>query len=399
MERRKFIKQAGAGAAAGFFMFPGTGFSSSGGNGELEYHRVSDIKFSTVKLNYPRQVGKNSRLDIHGFGPVSGIHVLYTDRGASGWGLNRGSEKALIEKSGLIRGKTVAELIDPEIGVISPDIEGFDFSLYDLAGKILDKPAYRLLGKRKPLTFPCYSGMIYFDDLEPADKPAGPEKVLEECRWDYNYGYRQFKLKIGRGYKWMTKEEGLRRDIEITKLVHRNFPDCDILVDGNNGFTIEEFIRYLEGIEGIKLFWIEEPFHETVEDYAKLYSWLKMHDHLPLLADGEANPDEKVLRHLGAQKIITVFLQDISSLGFTKWISFIKEIKQMGILSSPHAWGSAIKTNYISHLAGAFGTTATIEGVTCTSDDVDLTDYELRKGKLIPSSKPGFGMDLLKKIS
>lgn len=399
MERREFLKYTMVGTAAGFMTPYGILPPSTYKKDELGNHRISDIKFTTVKLNYPRQVGKNSRLDIHGFGPVSGIHVLYTDRGASGWGLNRGSEKTLMEKSGLIMGKTVAELIDPEPGVISSDIEGFDFSLYDLAGKILDKPVYSLLGRRKPLTFPCYSGMVYFDDLEPADKPAGPEKILDECRWDYNYGYRQFKLKIGRGYKWMEKEEGLRRDIEITKLVHRNFPDCDILVDGNNGFTIEEFIRYLEGIEGIKLFWIEEPFHETVEDYAKLYSWLKIHDHLPLLADGEANPDENVLRHLGAQKIITVFLQDISSLGFTKWISFIREIKQMGILSSPHAWGSAIKTNYISHLAGAFATTATIEGVTCTSDDVDLTGYELRKGKLIPSSKPGFGMDLLKKIS
>jgi len=68
----------------------------------------------------------------------------------------------------------------------------------------------------------------------------------------------------------------------------------------------------------------------------------------------------------------------------------------MGLKTSPHAWGSAIKTNYISHLSGAFGTTATIEGVTCTSDDVDLTGYRLKKGKLVPSSKPGFGMELLK---
>ena len=398
MERRKFIKYAGAGAAAGLFMLPRTDAEEFRGTDELEYHRITSIRFTTVKLNYPRQVGKNSQLDIHGFGPESGIHILYTDQGASGWGLNRGSEKILTEKFELIKGKSLAEIMDPASGLFSPDIEGFDFSLFDLAGKILEKPVYRLLGKRKPLTFSCYSGMIYFDDLEPAVNPAGPDKILEECRWDYEYGYRQFKLKIGRGNRWMEKDKGLKRDIEITKLVHTNFPDCDILVDGNNGFTIEEFIRYLEGIEGIKLFWIEEPFHETVEDYAKLYSWLKMHDQFPLLADGEAKPDEKVLRQLGAQKIITVFLQDIVSLGFTKWISFIKEIKQMGILSSPHAWGSAIKTNYISHLAGAFGTTATIEGVTSTSDDIDLTDYRLRKGKLIPSSKPGFGMDLLKKI-
>lgn len=272
----------------------------------------------------------------------------------------------------------------------------FDFSLYDLAGKILNKPVYHLLGKRKPVTFSCYSGMIYFDDLEPAEKPAGIEKIIEECRWDYNYGYRQFKLKIGRGNKWMEKEAGLKRDIEVTKLVADAFPDCDILVDGNNGFTIDDFIKYLDGIEGVRLFWIEEPFHETIEDYVKLYSWLRSHNLSPLLADGEANPDETVLRQLASQKILGVFLQDIASLGFTKWIEFINEIRLMGLKASPHAWGSAIKTNYTAHLSGAFGSTATIEGVTCISDDVDLTDYKLKKGKLIPSSKPGFGMDLLK---
>lgn len=398
MERREFIRLAGAGAAVSCFRNDFFNLPEMRGSSDLQYHKITGIKFTTVKLNYPRQVGKNSQLDIHGFGSTSGIHILYTGQGASGWGLNRGSEKLLTEQFELIRGKSVAELINPLSGIVNPDFEGFDFSLFDLSGKILDKPVYRLLGKRRSETFPCYSGMIYFDDLEPSDKPAGTDKILEECRWDYNYGYRQFKLKIGRGDKWMEKEKGLQRDIEVTKLVHRAFPDCDILVDGNNGFTIDEFLRYMEGIEGIKLFWIEEPFHETVEDYAKLYSWLKTHNLSPLLADGEAKPDETVLKQLGGQKIITVFLQDIAGLGFTKWIRFIKDIKQMGILSSPHAWGSAIKTNYISHLAGAFGTTATIEGVTCTSDDVDLTDYKLKRGKLVPSSKPGFGMDLLKKI-
>jgi L-alanine-DL-glutamate epimerase-like enolase superfamily enzyme len=398
MERRKFLKITFAGTVTGIFVnnIPETSFY--GKSDDLSYHKITGIKFTTVKLKYPRQVGKNSQLDIHGWGPESGIHILYTDKGASGWGMNRGSQKALEEQYELIKGRTVADLIIPATGVISPDLEGFDFSLYDLAGKIFDKPVYRLLGTRRPETQLCYSGMIYFDDLEPADNPAGVEKILEECRWDYNYGYRQFKLKIGRGNKWMEKEKGLQRDIEITNIVSRNFPDCNILVDGNNGFTIDEFIRYMEGIKGVKLFWIEEPFHETIEDYVKLNSWLKVHDLDPLLADGEAKPDEEILKQLGSQKIIRVYLQDIAGLGFTKWIKFIKEIRSQGLLASPHAWGSAIKTNYIAHLSGAFGTTATIEGVTCTSDDVDLTGYKLKKGKLVPSSKPGFGMDLLKKI-
>jgi D-galactarolactone cycloisomerase len=399
MERRKFLKITLAGAVTGVFLnnIPAKGLLRK--SDDLSYHRITGIRFTTIKLKYPRQVGKNSQLDIHGWGPESGIHILYTDKGASGWGMNRGSQKNLEDKFELIKGRSVADLIIPETGVISAEFEGFDFSLYDLAGRILNKPVYRLLGSRRAEPQLCYSGMIYFDDLEPADNPSGTDKILEECRWDYNYGYRQFKLKIGRGNKWMDKEKGLQRDIEVTNLVSRNFPDCDILVDGNNGFTIEEFFRYMEGIKGVKLFWIEEPFHETIEDYVKLQSWLKVHNINPLLADGEARPDEVVLKQLGSQKIITVYLQDIAGLGFTKWIRFIKDIRAQRLLASPHNWGSAIKTNYTSHLSGAFGTTATIEGVTCTSEDVDLTDYKLKRGKLIPSSKPGFGMDLLKKIT
>jgi L-alanine-DL-glutamate epimerase-like enolase superfamily enzyme len=133
----------------------------------------------------------------------------------------------------------------------------------------------------------------------------------------------------------MEKEAGLKRDIEVTNLVAKTFPDCDILVDGNNGFTIDDFIRYMDGIQDVKLFWIEEPFHETIEDYAKLHSWLKSHSLSPLLADGEASPDETVLRQLGSQKIIGVFLQDIATLGFTRWIKFINEIRLMGLKASP----------------------------------------------------------------
>jgi D-galactarolactone cycloisomerase len=398
VERRKFIKLAGAYTAAGFIGTEISDFPEIQKDSDLQYHKITDIKFTTVKLSYPRLVGKNSLLGVHGSGVILGIHVIYTGQGASGWGLNRDSEKVMTDKFELIRGKSVSDLISPLSGLNSPDTEPFDFSLFDLAGRILDKPVYQLLGKRRPETPSCYTGMIYFDDLEPADNPAGPDKIIEECRYDYNYGYRQFKLKIGRGFKWMGKKEGLQRDIEVTKLIHNSFPDCDILVDGNNGFTIDEFLSYMEGINGVRLYWIEEPFHETVQDYAKLRSWLKAHNLTPLLADGEANPDYAVLKQLGSQKIINVYLQDIAGFGFTRWIKFIKEISLAGLLASPHAWGSAIKTNYTAHLAGAFGTTATIEGVTCNSSDVDLTGYKLRRGKLIPSSKPGFGMDLLKKI-
>lgn len=74
------------------------------------------------------------------------------------------------------------------------------------------------------------------------------------------------------------------------------------------------------------------------------------------------------------------------------------ELKKMGAQASPHAWGSLLKSYYTAHLAAGLGNTVTIEGVTSTSDDVDLSGYQIKDGKLIPPTTPGFGMALLKKI-
>ncbi|RZF61399.1 enolase C-terminal domain-like protein [Sphingobacterium corticibacterium] len=365
---------------------------------ELAYHRIQEIKFSTVKLNYPRLVGKNARLDLHGYGPTVEICCIITDKGAMGWASLRGSKRDAEKIVNELVGKKVSEIFAAHIGTLQERYIPFDMALHDLAGIILQKPVYALLGKEKPFITDYYSGMIYFDDLEPAEKPAGIDRILEECRYDYGVGYRQFKLKIGRGHKWMPFEEGLRRDIEVTKAVNEAFPDCEILVDGNNGFSADQFIAYLKGISGTKLFWIEEPFHETVADYQKLRHYIREEGIETLLADGEADPDQQFLKELIQQKLLDVHLTDIEGLGFTNWRRLMPELQKLGAQASPHAWGSLLKTNYTAHLAGGLGNTVTIEGVTSSSDDVDLSGYTIRDGKLIPPSTPGFGMPLLKKI-
>jgi len=367
----------------------------SQGENELAYHTIAKVAFDRVELKWPRKVGKNARLDVHGNGSSADVCIITTNKGAIGWGMVRGRKNAgeLVSK---LSGKKVSEVFSPQAGVTDLAYLPFDIALHDLAGIILQKPVYALMGRETPLVTDCYSGMIYFDDLEPEGNPAGIDKILEECRYDYDFGYRQFKLKIGRGNKWMPKNQGLKRDIEVTKAVARHFPQCAILVDGNNGFTAAEFIRYMEGIGDIALFWIEEPFHETEADYRQLKDWLVANNISTLLADGEHDPDEALLRDLAKKKLIDVHLTDIIGYGFTPWRRLMPELQKTGTLASPHAWGTLLKTHYIAHLAGALGNTVTIEGVTCTSDDVDLSGYKLENGKLIPPPTPGFGMRLLK---
>lgn len=364
---------------------------------ELETHIIEKLTVRKVRINYPRYVGKNAIRGNHGWGYDETVCELTTNKGATGWGvvLWGHSEK---EVAAYVEGKKVSDLFAPGVGLTDSKAAFCDVALHDLAGKILNKPVYKLMGADKPEIVPCYSGMIYFDDLTPFyNKALGTDIILKECQFDYDLGYRQFKLKIGRGNKWMPKEAGIRRDIEVTKLVAAAFPDCDILVDGNDGYPVDEFERYLKGIEGINLFWIEEPFRETIEDYKKLKLILEDRGISTLLADGEAGPDQVFLRHLEEQKLIDVHLTDIQDLGFTGWRKIMPELKKMDILASPHAWGAQLKTNAVAHLAGAYGNTVTIEGVTCVSDDIDFGTYHLDDGKLIPSDAPGFGMEILKR--
>jgi len=402
MRRREFIYTLNAGVAARLLSKTAIGGVFQGGAGvgrmqeELAYHKIQSVTFDDVRMQYPRFVGKNARLDVHGFGPRLVICTITTDKGAKGWASLRGGRNEAQRLVPELVGKKLSDVFKVNVGITDDRYLPFDIALHDLAGVALNKPVYALLGRDQPFTTKYYSGMIYFDDLEPAHAPGGIDKVLANCRYDYDYGYRQFKLKIGRGHRWMAQKEGLARDIEVTKAVAKAFPDCEILVDGNNGFTVNEFTAYLEGIGNTPLFWIEEPFHETVEDYRKLREWMAKANVKSLLAEGEADPDPALLDTLMQQKLMDVHISDIEGLGFTNWRKLMPSLIQYGVQASPHAWGSLLKSFYTAHMAGGLGNTVTIEGVTSTSDDVDLSRYVIKDGNLIPPDAPGFGLELLR---
>ncbi len=392
MHRRDFLQLAAGASIAGLCG------RLEAADSPLAEHRLKGGVASDVQLRWPRQVGKNSHLNVHGTGNKPGIVQITTDQGATGWGSARGNARdvnAALEK---LKGQRISEFFDPAIGVTTPDANPLDFALHDLAGVILKMPVYKMLGAKGPKATVCYSGMIYFDDLEPSNNPAGIEQVMKNCQADIDFGYKQLKVKIGRGYKWMPKPEGMQRDILVTREIAKRFPDVEILVDANDGFTCDETIEYLEGIGDVKLFWIEEPFRETHKDYAQLRAWLKENNKQTLLADGEANPDWKVLDQLFTEKLLDVQLVDVVGFGFTPWRKLLKDLIAQGVQSSPHAWGNLLKSHYVAHLAAGLGGIVTIEGVTCTSEDVNLGGYKLKDGKMPVSEEPGFGMKLLKKL-
>jgi L-alanine-DL-glutamate epimerase-like enolase superfamily enzyme len=393
MRRREFLQAGGALCAATTACGP-----AGDENPELGAHVVDRVEFGVANYRWPRLVGKNARLGVHGQDKKLRYVRLQTNQGASGWGMVSGAstdEEAALGET--VRGKTLASLIDPSEGTAAGVHRAFDFALHDLAGVILNQPVYQMLGAAGPKEADVYSGMIYLDELEPEDNPAGVEKVMENCRWDYDYGYRQLKAKIGRSGKWYPHDEGLAMDIRIVKMIHEQFGDrVDILVDANDMYSLEDAMAFLDGVDGVPIYWIEEPFEETLEDGRKLKQWMMANGReQTYYADGERAPKHEVCLQLAGEGVLDVHLVDIVGHGMTPWRRLMPELIKRDTLASPHAWGALLKTHYSAHISAGLGNVCTLEGVTCESDEIDFGDYPIENGKLRVSDAPGFGMKLL----
>ena len=180
MKRREFIAKSGI-LSAGVCM-AGTGLLASctgkSKSGDLAKHVIDRVEFGKADYHWPRPAGKNARIGPHGQHHKANYIKLFTDQGAIGWGVSKHKESDQESLRESIMGKTMGQLIIPSEGIASEVNTVFDIALHDLAGVILDQPVYKMLGAEGPMGKEVYSGMIYFDELEPEENPAGIEKVM-----------------------------------------------------------------------------------------------------------------------------------------------------------------------------------------------------------------------------
>ena len=400
MKRSSFMKSMGA--MAGGLLLKNNALSESMRDEypELAKHKIEKADIVTLDYHWPRFVGRNGSKDIHGQHQKTTALRVRTDQGAEAWGM---TDKKVSESISSIIGKKVIEVVTPTHGLMNGfNTFHYDFAMFDLMGVILKKPVYQILGAQGPTSLPVYSGMIYIDELPYKDVRGGLEVILQNCAWDYNHGYRQLKIKIGRGYKWYPAKEGMEMDVKVFKMIYGEYRNkgVDLLVDANNSYTLQDTITFLEGIKGIPLYWMEEPFQEQIDNGKKLREWMDKNGFAKTkYADGEwVWPDaDDVALEMVRQGIVNTYLNDIHAYGITNWMKAMPIIKKANADGSPHAWGDQLKTHYATHLAAGLGHMSTIEGVTCISDDIDYGNYPIKDGKISVSQEPGFGMKIVKR--
>ena len=125
-----------------------------------------------------------------------------------------------------------------EPGPLAQVIAGLDLALWDLAARRAGQPLWRFLGGDND-RIPVYASGL---------NPDEPERLVARRRSE---GYRAFKLKIGFG-----RERDLRNLRAIRELVG---PDVPLMVDANQGWTLQEALDLAPALAEFGLGWLEEP--------------------------------------------------------------------------------------------------------------------------------------------
>ena len=126
-----------------------------------------------------------------------------------------------------------------------------DMALWDLVGKIENKPLYRVLADRyrggvvDPKVDVYAAGGYYYPG-------KGITALQDEIRGYLDLGYDTVKIKIGGA----SLEEDLQRIEAVLKLVDRGE---QLAVDANGRFDLPTALRYAEALAPYQLKWYEEP--------------------------------------------------------------------------------------------------------------------------------------------
>lgn len=362
----------------------------------MENARIVRIEVGALEGRRPRNAGSNARRGEHGITVRVPLARLTTDDGAQGFGVFRGSR----EDATAFLGTPLSETFRTERGGTAARWLAWDYPLWDMMAKRAGQPVYALAAAvnghtpSTPYRAPCYDTSLYFDDLDLAAGDEAAALIAAEAREGYERGHRAFKIKVGRGARYLPLDQGTRRDIAIVKAVREAVGvGSPIMLDANNGYNLNLTKHVLTETADDGIFWMEEPFHEDLLLYEDLREWLECAGLPVLIADGEGDAAPQLL-DWARDGVVDVIQYDIFGYGFTRWLATGKQLDDWNARSAPHHYGGHIGNYAAAHLAGAIRGFTYVEWDDVTTPGLDASGYTVRDGWVEVPDTPGFGLAL-----
>ncbi|MBB5082503.1 mandelate racemase/muconate lactonizing enzyme family protein [Nonomuraea endophytica] len=218
-------------------------------------------------------------------------------------------------------------------------VSGIDQALYDIMGKALGVPAYRLTGGACRERVRVYANGWYTGERDPETFAAKAREVAAR-------GYTALKFDpFGAGLGSLSRQE-LRLSVEIVAAVRAAVPDADLFVEGHARFAMPTAQRLVRELEPFDLGWFEEPLPWThIERYAELRQRATMP-----ISGGEHFHNRYEYARLFATGAVDIIQPDLSMAGgFTEVRKLAAQADVHAMLVAPHNSNSPVCTTVSVH--------------------------------------------------
>lgn len=276
-----------------------------------------------------------------------------------------------------------------------------DLALWDLIGKTLDQPVWRLLGGRSDrVRLYASSGVL---------RDAGA--MAETAERFLAAGFSAMKVRfrsappndasVGRG--------GWRADVAALEAVRARVGDrLELMVDCNQGWrmpwdgqrawTWKEALPVAQALQALGCYWMEEPVHRGDVDGAR-----RLSDAVDIrIAGGEMTRELHEHVRLIEARAFDVIQPDAALVGGITGLRRIAwQAREAGVIFTPHSWTNGLGVVANAHLTAGVGDAPFFEFPYDPPEwsparrDYPLTDHlSAAGGWLRLSDAPGFGVTL-----
>ena len=221
-------------------------------------------------------------------------------------------------------------------------IAAVEIACWDIKGKALAQPVYRLLGGAVRDQIRAYANGWFQVARVPAEFHAAALRVIDR-------GYRALKVDpFGAAEGELTSSERVL-SLDLAEAVRDAIgPDAELMIEMHGRFTPRAALSLARDLERLNPAWIEEP---VPPDNPKGLAWVAARAGVPVAA-GERTHVRSEFRELFERQAVDIVQPDITMCGGlweARKIAAWAESYQ--ILVAPHNVGGAISTAAALHLA------------------------------------------------
>ena len=140
-------------------------------------------------------------------------------------------------------------------------ISAIDIALWDILGKMTNKPVFKLLGGRTKEKIPVYASKLY----------SQPIKDLQQEAEHYKkQGFTMFKMRFGWGPK--DGSEGMKKNIQLVEAVREVIGyNTDLMLECYMGWNLDYSKRMIPKLVKYNPRWLEEPvIADDINGYKEL---------------------------------------------------------------------------------------------------------------------------------